>query len=126
MKKYRFVSLILCMLLTAATLAPAAHAAPAPDVQAGAALLMDAVNDEVLYEKNAQRKMYPASLTKIMTAMLVLEAADAGQLSLDQIITASSTFTAGLSANGSTQNIRPGEQMSVLDLLYCLLVASAN
>ncbi len=125
-KNNRFVSLVLCVLLCAAVLAPAAHAAPAPDVHAGAALLMDAANDEVLYEKNAQRKMYPASLTKVMTAMLVLEAVDAGQLSPDQVVTASSTFTAGLSANGSTQNIRPGEQMSLLDLLYCLLVASAN
>ena len=126
MKKYRLVSLLVTLVLLAGVLSPAAHAAQAPEITAGAALLMDAVNDEVLYEKNAYDRMYPASLTKVMTALLVLEAVDEGRLSLDQVVTASTTFTAGLTANGSTQDIRPGEQMSLLDLLYCLLVASAN
>jgi len=126
MKKYRLASLLLSLLLTAAILSPAAHAAPAPEIMAGAALLMDAANDEVLFEKNADQKMYPASLTKVMTALLVLEEVDAGHLSLDQVITASNTFSAGLTANGSTQDIQAGEQMSLRDLLYCLLVASAN
>ncbi len=121
MKKYRFLSLLLTLLLMAGVLSPAAHAAQPPDVMASAALLMDAANDEVLYEKNANQKMYPASLTKVMTALLVLEEVDAGRLSLDQVITASSTFSAGLTANGSTQDIRSGEQMSLRDLLYCLL-----
>ena len=126
MKKYRFTSLFLSLLMVAAVLTPVAHAAPAPNITAGAALLMDAEHDEVLYEKNAHQKMYPASLTKVMTALLVLEAIDAGQLTLDQMVTASSTFSEGLSIYGSTQNIKAGEQLSVLDLLYCLLVASAN
>ncbi len=126
MKKMRVVSLLLSVLLMAGILAPAAHAAPAPDITAGAALLMDAEHDEVLFEKNAHQKMYPASLTKVMTALLVLEAIDAGQLTLDQVVTASTTFSEGLSIYGSSQNIKAGEQLSVRDLLYCLLVASAN
>lgn len=126
MKKYRLVSLLVTLVLLTGVLSPAVHAAQAPEITAGAALLMDAVNDEVLYEKNAYDRMYPASLTKVMTALLVLEAVDEGRLSLDQMVTASTTFTAGLTANGSTQDIRPGEQMALLDLLYCLLVASAN
>lgn len=126
MKKYRLVSLLVTLVLLAGVLSPAVHATQAPEITAGAALLMDAANDEVLYEKNAYDRMYPASLTKVMTALLVLEAVDEGRLSLDQVVTASTTFTAGLTANGSTQNIQPGEQMSLLDLLYCLLVASAN
>ena len=126
MKPYRLVPLLLTLLLLVGILTPASCAAQPPEITAGAALLMDAANDEVLYEKNAQQKMYPASLTKVMTALLVLEAVDAGQLSLDQIVTASTTFTAGLTANGSTQDIKPGEQLSLRDLLYCLLVASAN
>ena len=126
MKNYRLVSLLLTLLLLTGILAPAAQAAPAPEIMAGAALLMDAANDEVLYEKNANNRMYPASLTKVMTALLVLEEVDAGRLSLDQIVTASNTFSAGLTANGSTQDIRAGEQMTLSDLLYCLLVASAN
>lgn len=126
MKKYRLVSLLVTLVLLAGILSPVVHAAQAPEITAGAALLMDAANDEVLYDKNAYDRMYPASLTKVMTALLVLEAVDEGRLSLDQIVTASTTFTAGLSANGSTQDIKPGEQMSLRDLLFCLLVASAN
>jgi len=126
MKKYRFTALLMAMLLTASILSPAAQAAQAPNVMAEAALLMDAANDEILYEKNARERMYPASLTKVMTALLVLEEVDAGRLSLDQVVTASNTFSTGLTANGSTQDIRAGEQMTLRDLLYCLLVASAN
>ncbi len=126
MKKYRFTSFFLSLLLVAAVLAPAAQAVSAPNITAGAALLMDAEHDEVLYEKNAHQKMYPASLTKVMTALLVLEAIDAGQLTLEQVVTASATFSEGLSIYGSSQNIKAGEQLSVRDLLYCLLVASAN
>lgn len=126
MKKRRLATVLLSVLLMAGLFAPAAHAAQAPEITAGAALLMDAANDELLYEKNAHERMYPASLTKVMTALLVLEEVDAGRLALDQIVTASNTFTAGLTANGSTQDIKPGEQMSLRDLLYCLLVASAN
>jgi len=126
MKKCRLAAMLLSVLLLAGLFAPAAHAAQAPELTAGAALLMDAANDELLYEKNANKRMYPASLTKVMTALLVLEEVDAGRLSLDQIVTASNTFTAGLTANGSTQDIKPGEQMTLRDLLYCLLVASAN
>ena len=113
----RLLSLLLSTLVLLSLLAPAASAAQAPEVQAGAALLMDAVHDELLYEKNARQKMYPASLTKVMTALLVLEAVEAGQLKPDQVVTASNTFTKGLAANGSTQNIRAGEQMTLQDLL---------
>ena len=126
MKKCRFAAIFLALALVLPVMAPSALAADPPEVTAGAALLMDAANDEVLYEKNANERMYPASITKVMTALLVLEAVDAGQLSLDQVITASNTYQSDLSPNGSSQNIRPGEQMSVRDLLYCLLVASAN
>ena len=126
MKKYRFSCLLLTLLLLPSLLASPALALEAPEITAGAALLMDARHDEVLYEKNASEKMYPASITKVMTALLVLEAVDAGRLSMDQIITASSTYKTGLSANGSTQDIQPGEQMTLTDLMYCLLVASAN
>jgi len=125
MKKNRIFSFFLSLFLIGSFLLPT-HAMDAPEITAGAALLMDAANDEVLYEKNAHERMYPASLTKVMTALLVVEALDEGLLSLDQVVTASSTFTAGLSADGSTQGIRAGEQMTVQDLMYCLLVASAN
>ncbi len=126
MKRYRFLTGFLSLIMVALSLCPAALALKQPEPMAKAALLMDAQYDQVLYEKNADKRMVPASITKVMTAMLVLEAVDEGTLALDQMITASNTFTSGLSVYGSTQNIKPGEQMSLLDLLYCLLVPSAN
>ena len=125
-KLKRLAALLLSIAAVLGLMIPSVSAAPAPEIRAGAALLMDAANDEVLYDKNASTRMYPASLTKVMTALLVLEAVEAGQLSLEQTVTASSTFSAGLSIYGSTQNIKSGEQLALLDLLYCLLVASAN
>lgn len=93
------------------------------------AVLMDAKSGEVLYSyraPGAEEHSYPASITKVMTALLVLEAVDRGELQLEQLITASGTFGYDLEAGGTTQNIQPGEQMSVLDLLYCMLLPSAN
>ena len=126
MKKCRFLAAILSLTLMAALFCPATLALEQPELSAKAALLMDAKYDQVLYEKNADQRMVPASLTKVMTAMLVLDAVDEGRLRMDQVITASNTFTKGLSANGSTQNIRAGEQMTLQDLLCCLLIPSAN
>ena len=80
----------------------------------------------ILYAKNIHNPEYPASITKVMTAMLAIRAVEEGRLSMDQVITVSDTAMEGLSADGSTQNIKPGEQLTVRDLLYCALVASAN
>ena len=86
---------------------------------------MDANPGAIVYAKNEHQELYPASLTKIMTALLVVEAIDKGQLSLDQEVTASSTIES-LDTDGSTANIKPGEIMTVEQLLYCMLVVSAN
>ena len=129
MKKYRFSALFACAAVFASLLlaVPAsASGAEGFSVDARHALLMDAEHDEVLYEQDADARAYPASITKVMTALLVLEAVDRGELSLEQVITASSTYDADLTPDGSTQNIQPGEQLTVHQLLQCLLIASAN
>lgn len=127
MKKYRICSLLLCAALLAGLFLPTtALAIPEMDVDATAAILVDMDYREVLYAKNAHEQRYPASITKVMTALLTIEAVERGELAMDQVITASDTFQRDLSADGSTQNIRPGEEMSVQNLLYCALVASAN
>lgn len=97
-----------------------------PELNAKAALLMDAHTGAVVYAKNEHQELYPASLTKIMTALLVLEAIDSGKLSMDQELTASASAFEGLSSDGSTANIQVGEIMTVENLLYCMLVVSAN
>ena len=123
MKKYRFLSMFLMIALLLPTTAMALED-PAPACTA--ALVVDATYDEVLYEMNAHEKRYPASITKIMTALLTLEAVERGELNLNDMITAPPGIHNGLPADGSTQNIKSGEELSLLDLLYCALVASAN
>ncbi len=123
MKKYRFLSLLL---LLALLLPGSALALEDPAPAATAALLVDADHNVVLYELNAHEKRYPASITKVMTALLTLEAVDRGELALDDMITAPPGIHNGLSADGSTQNIKSGETMSLKDLLYCVLLPSAN
>ena len=133
MKTRRFFSLFLALLLSLALVpVPAAAteetaAASPPEIHCEAMLLVDANTGKAVYEKNAHERMYPASLTKIMTALLVLEAVDDGQLSLTQQLTAShSAMTAGLEEDGSTAGILEGETMTVEQFLYCMLVVSAN
>ncbi len=127
MKKNRLASALLSALLLASTLLPfSVSAAPAPEITAQHALLMDAHYDEVLYDKYGYEKAAPASITKVMTALLVMEAIEAGKLSPDDMITADESALRGVTSDSSTQNIKPGETMSVKDLLHCMLVASAN
>ena len=97
-----------------------------PDILAKAALLVDANTGEVVYGKNEHQELYPASLTKIMTALVPLEAVDAGEVTMDQPLTATATALSGLSSDGSSAGIKVGETMPVRDLLYCMLVVSAN
>ena len=125
MKKERIAALFLALVLCV-PLAPLAYAKDGFDVDAKAALLVDVGTGEVLYEKNGYEQNYPGSITKVMTALLVFEAIDAGRLRLDQEITASAEAFDGLAADGSTAGIKAGETMSVENLLNCLLIVSAN
>lgn len=97
-----------------------------PEITAPYAILVDARYNEILFEKNAYDRTYPASTTKIMTALLVAEAIEQGAITLDTMITTTEASREGLSIYGSTQGIDVGEIMSVKDLLYCLMLASAN
>ena len=155
MKKYRdrITSFLLSLALTAGLCVPAALAAestppestesPAPvtvtpkepveseilnsmQVEATAAILVDVGTGTVLYEYNAHEQRYPASITKVMTALLALEAVDQGQISLDQMVTLTSDLYQDIGEGGSSADLRVGEQLSVLDLLYCVLLPSAN
>jgi len=130
MKTKRFFSFFLMLILSVTLCVPAAAAEAVlpedPDILAKAALLIDLETGAVAYGKNEHQELYPASLTKIMTALLVLEAVDAGKLSMDQELTASSSALSGLPYDGSNAGIKVGEIMSVRNLLYCMLVVSAN
>lgn len=92
-----------------------------PDITGEAALLIEADSGVVLYEKNSRATMYPASLTKLMTALLVLE-----NCTLDEMVPFSSNAVFSLPSGASHIAINPGEELSVEHCLYGLLLASAN
>ena len=122
-----FVSFFLALLLAGLSAVPAEAARVTdPDVEAKAALLIDQKTGAVIYALNEHDELYPASLTKIMTCLLVLEAVDEGRLKLSQEITATPTALEGLAEDGSTAGIEAGETLTVEELLYCLMVVSAN
>lgn len=95
-------------------------------VSAASAILVDMDNNEILYAQDAHKKSYPASITKVMTSMITIEAIDRGELSLDQVVTVGPEYNAGIGEGGSTQGIKEGEQLTLRDLLNCALIPSAN
>lgn len=92
-----------------------------PSISSEAAFLMDVRTNKVLYSKEENKKMYPASTTKILTAILVLE-----NCHLDDTVTASYTAISSVPDGYSTAKIQVGEQLTVEQLLELLLVISAN
>lgn len=124
MKKYRFLCLIFALVMALSLVTPAL-ALEDPKPHAGAAIVVDGDHNEILYDLNMHQKMYPASLTKIMTSLVVLDAIDKGELSLDTEITASEQAVR-LPEGSSTAGIKAGEILTVEQLLYCDLVPSAN
>ncbi len=98
-------------------------AADVPGVDAPSVLLMEKETGTVLYEENACDKREPASVTKIMTLLLVMEAIDSGRLSYDDVVTVSAHAA---SMGGSQTWMKEHEQMSVRDMLKAVAVVSAN
>ena len=93
------------------------------EVKAKSAVLMDADTGEVLFSFNENERLHPASVTKIMPMLLVMEALESGKLSLTDIVTASSNAS---SKGGSQIWLKEGEQMTVDDLLKATAIGSAN
>ncbi len=95
----------------------------APEVDARSAVLAEVSSGTVLYEKNPDEKVPIASVTKVMTALLAMEAIERGELKYDDMITASAYAE---SMGGSQIYLETGEQMSVDDILKAVMVASGN
>ena len=126
MKKIKIFPLILIICLALCALAPSASALDDPDLSAKAVLLADLNSGEILYSKNAEEQRSPASLTKIMTGLLAIEAIESGQCRMEDIVTAGADAWTGMGEDASNSNIQPGEQMTYKDLLYCAIMHSAN
>lgn len=132
MKKLYFkrAALSAAFLLIFASLLPFATVPAAalsdPDIRGEGVLLIEPNSETILYAKNEHKVLYPASLTKIMTVMLAVEAIERGEVSMGTFVTASDTFDIDLEADGSTLGVKPGEELFFGDLLYCAMLASAN
>lgn len=93
------------------------------DISAPSAILMEKVTGEVIYEKNSHERLPPASVTKVMTMLLIVEAVERGDISLDDTVIASERAA---SFGGSCVFLEEGEKMSVAEMLKCICVVSAN
>lgn len=115
----------LCRVLAFLLLLPLFCAAAAADddlsVEARAAILVDVNSGEVLFEQAADTRQYPASLTKLTTALVVADHCD-----LSESVTVPAEAFSNLIDAGSSANLKQGEVMTVEELLYCMLVVSGN
>ena len=93
------------------------------DVAAKSALLMDTATGTILYEQNSHELLAPASVTKVMTMLLIMEAIDSGKIKWDDSVTASEAAAA---KGGSQIYLKAGETMSVSDMVKSIAVSSAN
>lgn len=118
--------LICSMLFTALSPCFAADADELPILDAKAAVLMDASTGELLYAMNSETPLYVAGLTVMMTALLTAEAVDRGEIAYNDTVTASGASHNDITADASIQNIVPGEEMSLENLLYCAIVGGAS
>ena len=119
MIKLRFITILLTLLLTA-------NANAAFDVKARTAILQDYLSGEILFEKDADKSIYPASMTKIMTAIIAFDLIRSGDLSLDEKFLVSENAWRLSSAGYSSMFIMVGDEVSVENLLKGIIIASGN
>ncbi len=118
----KVTTLLLAAVLLAGWL-PRRAAAVDLNLNAKSALLMDVATGTVLYEKECHERLAPASVTKVMTMLLIMEALDDGRIHLDDQVTASEAAAA---KGGSQIYLKAGETMPVSDMLKSIAVSSAN
>ena len=114
------ITLVLCLVLT---ILPISAGAVDMRLPAKSALLMDITTGTVLYEQNAHERLAPASVTKVMTMLVIMEAIDAGKIRWNDTVIASE---AAASKGGSQIYLKVGESMTVTDMLKSVAVSSAN
>ncbi len=132
MRKLMCIKRIACLIMAISLISVTGYTEPAQQVDtnvstqlinAKSGILMEASTGEVLYEQNANERLQIASVTKVMTMLLIMEAIDSGKISLDDMVT---TSEYAASMGGSQVFLEVGEQMSVNDMLKAIAVASGN
>ena len=121
LKKLKRVILSTLLIFILTTFSITSYAAEKITISSGAGLLIERSSNRILFEKNAYEIMYPASTTKILTAIVVLENAE-----LDELATVSKNALETIPNGYVTCNLQIGEELSVKDLMYALMVKSAN
>ncbi|MDA7472837.1 D-alanyl-D-alanine carboxypeptidase [Candidatus Pelagibacter ubique] len=119
MIKSRLITILLTLLLTT-------NANAAFDVKARTVILQDYLSGEILFEKDADKSIYPASMTKIMTAIIAFDLIRSGDLSLDEKFLVSENAWRLSSAGYSSMFIMVGDEVSVENLLKGIIIASGN
>jgi len=120
MKRMIALFLLICCFFSAGAYA---EQQPNITISSPSAILIEAESGQVLFEQNSHDRRPPASVTKIMTMLLVMEAIDRGQIAMEDMVTCSDYAA---SMGGSQVYLEPGEQMSVHDMLKAVAVASGN
>lgn len=115
MKKVMVFLVILSLLITSAF--------ATPEIPAESGVLMERDTGKILYEKESHTRLAPASVTKVMTLLLVMEALDSGKITLDDTVT---TSAHAASMGGSQVYLEEGEQMRLEDMLKATVVSSGN
>ena len=123
MKNLRRAACLLTALLCALALRPVDAAAVELPITSRAALLMEKTTGQILYTQNEHEQLEPASVTKVMTLLLTMDAIDSGALAYDDVVTVSAN-AAGM--GGSQVYLAEGEQITVEELLKAVCVASGN
>lgn len=120
MKKF-FSFIMSVIFIVSAAMVPAI--ADEPEIQAPSAILMEASTGQIIYEKNTDESLYPASITKIMTLILIFDAIKDGKIGLEDTVTVSEHAA---SMGGSQVFLEAGETQTVETLIKCIAIASAN
>ena len=115
--KFKIILLFLLMIIGIQTISFADEVS----LNSEAAILVEVSTGRIIYEKNSTKKLYPASTTKILTAILVIE-----NCKLDDIVTVKESALNNIPNGYVTCNLQIGEQLSIKDLLYALMIPSAN
>ncbi len=125
MKKYhlfsRFFAVIMLISLATVFVGAAPTAVKPPEVAASAAILIELNTDSILMEKDADKKIYPASLTKVMSCLVILENSN-----LNDTVTVHGSAFDGLDEFSSSSGLKEGEILSMETLLYCIMLSSGN
>lgn len=121
MRRLKALAICLTFAITTLFTSITSYAVTTPDIAAAAAIVIDASTGQVLYAKDAETSYYPASITKVMTAMLVLE-----HCSMDEVVTFSKAATTNLESGAVTLNLKEGDKLTVKDCMYALMLKSAN